>query len=276
MKKIFLTLLFCGIAGLVFGQSEFQYILDKEMKRFALPRPKGKEYVLKVPEAKFDSYTPASTLRLHLWTDLDNPEFDQPLRDERPMDMQIRSEAYRPYYDVYSPMLRRISPMAFDFHETTVVPMTDNFTFLVSGHQYTWPGAGGYVSVIPSLAWQSGQWTLTGSGFAGRHYTPFNPSPGINVGANLGVRFEINDRMALRGWGQYSHYFEGEKNNPHLLMNPFFYHTGAGGAFEFKFNDDFGVGVGVNYEYNHRRRRMEPQYLFYPVFNSKTIQIRVN
>ncbi|MDL2208096.1 hypothetical protein LJB97_00565 [Parabacteroides sp. OttesenSCG-928-O15] len=274
MKKIFLILTFCGIAGQLFGQSDYQFFFDKEGKMFVLPRIKN--YELKIPEIKMESYTPASTLRLDIQLNSFTPEFTQTLFDERPMDMQILSEAYRPFFNVFAPMLRKVSPMAFDFHETKVVPLTDNSTFLISGHQYTWPGAGGFTSIVPAYAWQSGNWTLTGGGFAGRFYTPFNASPAYNAGANVGARFEINDRMAIRGWGQYTHYFGEEKNNPHMLMNPFFYHTGAGGAFEFKFNDDFGVGVGVNYEYNPRRRRMEPQYLIYPVFNSKTIQIRVN
>ncbi len=131
--------------------------------------------------------------------------------------------------------------------------------------------------ISSGMAWQSGKWTVTGSGFAGHFYTPFNLSPAYLTGANATVRYEINDRLATRVWGQYAYYFNGEKYNPHLQMNPFFNHTSVGGAMEYKFNDNFGVGMGIDYRHNPRNGKLEPQYLFYPVFNTKSgIQIRVH
>ena len=70
-------------------------------------------------------------------------------------------------------------------------------------------------------------------------------------GFNAMASYDVTDWMTVRGWGQYTFYDHNERNNPHMLMNPFYNHTNVGGAFEFKVNDSgFRVGVGVNYEYN--------------------------
>ena len=84
-------------------------------------------------------------------------------------------------------------------------------------------------------------------------------------GFNAMASYDVTDWMTVRGWGQYTFYDHNERNNPHMLMNPFYNHTNVGGAFEFKVNDSgFRVGVGGNYEYNPIRGKMERQFMFYP------------
>jgi hypothetical protein len=195
--------------------------------------------------------------------------------DERPMDMQVLSAAYRPFFDIYAPMMRAVSPMAFDFSETSVVPLNDNLAFFTTGAQYSWPGMGGQTIVNPGMIWRQDRWTVTGGGFAGRFYTPLNPSPGYMGGANLQVRYDVNKRIAFRTWGQYAHYGNGENYNPFMLTDPFFNHTSVGSAVEFMLNESFGIGGGVNYNYNPHKRRMERQYMLFPVFRNKTIKIGV-
>lgn len=198
----------------------------------------------------------------------------RPVRtDERPMDMQVSSAAYQPFFNVFTPMIRQVSPMALDFNEVSIVPISDDFLFLVNGRQYTWPGAGGLTTVDGELIWQKERWTLSGGAFAGKYFTPFNPSPQLTGGFNASVRYDATDRLALKAWGSYAFYGKEEKYNPHLLMNPFYNHTQVGGAFEFKVNENFGIGMGVNFEYNPVRRKMTPQYLIAPLFHSKNIHI---
>ena len=86
--------------------------------------------------------------------------------------------------------------------------------------------------------------------------------------------YDVTDWMTVRGWGQYTFYDHNERNNPHMLMNPFYNHTNVGGAFEFKVNDSgFKVGVGINYEYNPIRGKMERQFMFYPAGKIGTFRI---
>lgn len=267
-----LICLFC--IGQAYAQSRSEFFLTGEGKLFYLPVIK--QYHLTLPPLEFNQYT------LEYKTEVRSLNFEVDAIPsytvmDRPMDRQILSAAYSPFFDIYAPMIQRVSPMAFDFNEIEVTPLTDQFAVVTNGWQYTWPGAGGLTMFSSGMAWKSGKMTLTGSGFAGRSYTPFNLSPNHLVGANVTVRYDINDRLAARAWTQYTHFFEGETNNPHLKMNPFFNHTGVGGAMEYKFNDNFGVGMGIDYRHNNRNGRLEPQYMLYPVFKTKSgIQIRVH
>ena len=118
----------------------------------------------------------------------------------------------------------------------------------------------------------SGHKLMGPMGIGGRFFSPFNPSPGITAGANVQVEYQPTDWLKLKGWGQYAYYAD-EYNNPHMLSNPFLYHTQVGGSMEFKVTDNFWMGAGINYEYNPVRRKMEPQFLVYPVFKSGRFKI---
>jgi len=158
--------------------------------------------------------------------------------------------------------------MAFDFEEVEFIPLNENFMLSVSGWQRTWPGAGGITSINPGKTWHSGAWAIGGGGYAARYYTPFNISPEFVAGANLHASFQATDWLKLNAWGQYAHYYgNNEQNNPHMLMNPFFYHISIGSSFEIKLNKDFSVGAGMQYEYNPMRRNWDRQILIFPVFH---------
>ncbi|MDR1624787.1 MAG: hypothetical protein LBS04_07430 [Tannerellaceae bacterium] len=252
--------------------AELSYTVNKDGKIMAFP--KYKTYELAIPAYSHKSYMPSSKTDAAMKRQEFTTGFQLSL-DDRPMDIQILSAAYRPFFDIYAPMMRAVSPMAFDFSETSIVPINTNMAFFTTGSQYTWPGAGGMTTINPGMIWRQANWTITGGGFAGRFYTPVNLHPGYMAGANLQVTYDVNERIALRTWGQYAFYGEGENDNPYMLLNPFYKHTSVGGAAEFMLNENFGIGGGVNYEYNPHKRRMEPQYLLYPVFRSKNIKIGV-
>jgi hypothetical protein len=247
----------------LYAQSDFTFMLNKEGKLIALP--KRVHFDFNIPQAAYKSYTPATTRMidevLKNYAPVTNPKLD-----ERPIDMQTSSQAYEPLYHPHAHMLRRVSPTAFDFHEVEYFPLNENFTFVVSGRQQTWPGLGGQTTVNTALNWQSGSWQIDGSGFAGRYFTPFNPSPEFVSGANIHTSFQATDWLKLNAWGQYAGYNSTERRNPHMLMSPFFYHNSFGTAVEFKLNENFGMGAGVQYDFNPMNRKWERQVLLFPVF----------
>ena len=247
------------------AQSNLTWIRTKEGKMVAVP--KRMVFDLDLPKFVYKSFTPSNRQLIEAKLREFVPDFPvwSVYEQERPMDMTISPVAYQPFFNPYTPMLRRVSPMALDFHEVLIVPASEQVTFITSGRQYTWPGAGGLTRINVELLWRHDRFSLSGGAFGGRYFTPFNPSPQFMGGFNAMASYDVADWLTVRWWGEYTFYDQKEKRNPHMLMNPFYNHTSVGGAFEFKVNDSgFKVGVGVNYEYNPIRGRMERQFLFYP------------
>lgn len=266
MKKRLVIWLLLLVAVAVEAQVQSDLIMTVNSEGRMIAIPKFMNYELNIPKFAYKTYTPSMNMarEFERQSRAFTPDIP-PAIDERPMDMQVLSTAYQPFFNEFTPMLRRVSPMALDFNELSVTPISDNVDFWVQGQQYTWLGAGGITRVSTALSWHKDRWVVTGGAFAGRFYTPLNPSPGFMGGANVQVSYEATDWLKIRGWGQYAEYGKDSRNS-HMLMNPSFNHTNVGGAFEFKLNNKFGMGVGVNYEYNPIRRKMERQQLIYPIF----------
>lgn len=265
MKRIcvFLLFFFLGVQVL-HAQSDFTFMLNKEGKLIALP--KRINFDFNIPEASYKSYTPSIARIKHDVLKHYEPGVT-PILDERPMDMQVLSLAYEPFYNVYSPMLKRVSPTAFDFNEVEFFPINENLTFVVGGQQQTWPGLGGQTIAHASIYWQDGPWTIGGGGFGGRYFTPFNPSAEFVGGVNAHASYQATDWLKFNAWGQYAGYNSNERNNPHMLMSPYFYHNNFGTSVEIKVNKNFGVGAGVQYDYNPMVRKWQRQFLVFPVFH---------
>ena len=264
MKRICVFLLFLSLGvQILHAQSDFTFMLNKEGKLIALP--KRINFNFNIPEASYKSYTPSTTRVINDLLSTYEPAVN-PKLDERPMDMQVLSSAYAPFYNEYTPMLRRVSPTALDFNEVEFFPLNENLTFVVAGRQETWPGLGGQTIANAAIDWHSGPWTIGGGGFAGRYFTPFNQSPEFVGGVNLHTSFQANDWLKFNAWGQYAGYDSNERKNPHMLMNPYFYHNSIGTSVQIKLNDNFGVGAGVQYDFNPMIRKWERQVLVFPVF----------
>ena len=230
-----IILLLCALC--LQAQSDLTWIRTKEGRMVAVP--KRAVFDLNLPKFTYKSFTPSDRqlIEAKLREFIPDLPVQSAYEQERPMDMIISSAAYQPFFNPYTPMLRRVSPMALDFHEVSIIPVSE----------------------------QVDRFSLSGGAFGGRYFTPFNPSPQFMGGFNAMASYDVTDWMTVRGWGQYTFYDHNERNNPHMLMNPFYNHTNVGGAFEFKVNDSgFRVGVGVNYEYNPIRGKMERQFMFYP------------
>lgn len=269
MKRVISLLALLLWACTLNAQSDFTWTRNKDGKIIVLP--KRPVFGLNLPKIDYEKLYLHST---HSLIEEQLRTFKPELQDEiqfhvgledRPMDRQVLSTAYQPFFNPYTPMLRQISPMALDFHEVSLVPIDEKLTFVTSGQQYTWPGVGGLTRINTGLTWNVDRWTFSGGAFAGRFFTPFNPSPQLTGGFNVMASYELTDWMTIRGWGQYAFYSNKEEKNPHMLLNPFYNHTSVGGAFEIKVNDSgFKVGVGVNYEVNPMNGKMNRQFLIYP------------
>ncbi len=271
--------------GFTHAQSTLKFIVDKEGKLFAIPSETT--YEIKVPEATYKSYTSVSEQNRRLqekyteayreFTSFSRVEFIfadySYLHDvDRPANMNVLSDAYRPFFNPYTPMLWQINPMALDYDEWLVKPIGPNTAFLVNGVQETWPALGGINIASMAVSHRAGSFTVTTGGFAGRYYTPYTPNPSYWGGVNISAKYEINDWMAMRAWGSYA-FFGENKADPFMVANPWMNRTNVGGSMEFKVSDDFGFGIGVNYQHNHFNNRMEPQFLFYP-FGSAGSRVR--
>ena len=103
--------------GMAQAQSGFDLILDKEGKIVALP--KNKTYELQIPKVSYQTFTPRGSrdvdIKLRELAPVSQAETTLP---EHPMDMRISSAAYQPFFNIYTPMIREVSPMALDFNET--------------------------------------------------------------------------------------------------------------------------------------------------------------
>lgn len=271
--------------GFTHAQSTLKFIVDKEGKLFAIPSETT--YEIKVPEATYKSYTSVSEQNRRLqekyaeayreYTSFSRVEFifaDYSYLHEvdRPANMNVLSDAYRPFFNPYTPMLWHINPMALDYDEWYIKPVAFNTAVLVNGRQETWPALGGINIASMAVSHRAGSFTVTTGGFAGRYYTPYTPNPSYWGGVNISAKYEINDWMAMRAWGSYA-FFGDNKADPFMVANPWMNRTNVGGSMEFKVSDDFEFGIGVNYQHNHFNNRMEPQFLFYP-FGSAGSRVR--
>lgn len=216
-RGLFIFMAWICVVGIQ-AQSDFSFILNKEGKIIVLP--KNKTYELNIPKASYKTFTPAGTRDIDIKLREFTPDIPHTSLQERPMDMQISSAAYQPFFNVYTPMLREVSPMALDFNETYMKRLNESFDLIANGVQYTWPGVGGMTIMNGGISWHSGNWSLYGGGFGGRFFSPFNPSPGITAGANVQVEYQPTDWLKLKGWGQYAYYAD-EYNNPHMAQQPF-------------------------------------------------------
>lgn len=271
---ICLCLLGLGATAQTSHRPQLRFVLDQEGKLKAVPVLQT-AYDIQIPEISYKLYTPENiSLKL---INIEQQTFkpaELPAMSERPMDMNILSEAYRPFFNVYTPMLRRVSPMALDFDEYAAYPVGVNSGLILNGRQFTWPGSGGTTTLEAAFAWTNERLTLTAGAFGGRYYTPYSIAPGFIGGINASARYEVNDWMALRGWGQYA-YSDNNGVDPFLQLNPMLNQTNLGGAVEFKLGDEVGFGIGINYQYNHFNNRMERQYLFYPAIGGRNSRIKI-
>ncbi|WP_139785135.1 hypothetical protein [Parabacteroides sp. Marseille-P3160] len=265
MKQIKILLLFFSLIMSAQAQSSFTFELNKEGKIIAIP--KEIELNLNVPSFDYKSYTPQTTTAVE--NNLKKIEVETqslPSVKDRPMNMQLLSAAYLPFFNPYASMLRRVSPQAFDFREIELVPINESLTFSVLGLKDSWIGTGGVTSLSPALTWRYNNLALTGGAFVTNYYSPFNISPEYMGGFYTHAGYELSNRFGVDMWGQYAIYDGSEEKNPHLLMSPFYDHTRAGGGIRMKITEKFSVGAGMQYEYNPVNRKWNRQFLVYPIF----------
>lgn len=107
MRAIYLT--FILTLGTIYGfaQGDLVFRLNREGRLTVIP--KYVTYELHIPAFFYNTYTPASTAKLDMNMPDFNPETHMQL-DERPMDMQVLSGAYRPFFNAFTPILMSVFP----------------------------------------------------------------------------------------------------------------------------------------------------------------------
>ena len=130
-----IILLLCALC--LQAQSDLTWIRTKEGRMVAVP--KRAVFDLNLPKFTYKSFTPSDRqlIEAKLREFIPDLPVQSAYEQERPMDMIISSAAYQPFFNPYTPMLRRVSPMALDFHEVSVVPISEQVAFITSGQQYT-------------------------------------------------------------------------------------------------------------------------------------------
>lgn len=140
-----IILLLCALC--LQAQSDLTWIRTKEGRMVAVP--KRAVFDLNLPKFTYKSFTPSDRqlIEAKLREFIPDLPVQSAYEQERPMDMIISSAAYQPFFNPYTPMLRRVSPMALDFHEVSIIPVSEQVAFITSGQQYTWPGIGGLTRI---------------------------------------------------------------------------------------------------------------------------------
>ena len=175
-----IILLLCALC--LQAQSDLTWIRTKEGRMVAVPNGR---FRLEPAQIHIQKFTPSDRqlIEAKLREFIPDLPVQSAYEQERPMDMIISSAAYQPFFNPYTPMLRRVSPMALDFHEVSIIPVSEQVAFITSGQQYTWPGIGGLTRINTELLWTYDRFSLSGGAFGGRYFTPFNPSPQFMAGS---------------------------------------------------------------------------------------------
>jgi hypothetical protein len=263
-----LTVLSCSLKA----QQQFNVMFDKDGKAFIIPS--SRKYTIEASEplssscADYKSNPPPQPF-------IDGSNAQQSQLASLPSNINVLSSAYAPFFNPYTQMFARVSPFALDFNETNAVMIYDNLAAIIQGRKTTWPLLSGQTDISSSIVWRNNRLTVAGGVFAGNYYTPLNLSPALMGGISLDARYEMSDKFALRGWGQYAVHGANGANNPWIYNNAWMNHTGAGGAIEYMVNDNFGIGGGVEYRFNPMKGKLEPHPVVYPVFKHGSFSIGV-
>ncbi|MDR2495605.1 MAG: hypothetical protein LBD21_00535 [Tannerellaceae bacterium] len=267
-----LCITFMLFASAVQAQLSGDIMFDKDGRPFTIPR--FHDYNLNLQPSATEPLLNADRRASVLPAAYESFSSPEALAD-LPLNVHVLSTAYAPFYNPYTPMMRRVSPFALDFSEARAMPLGDNMALITYGRKATLPLFGGQTDISTQLAWQHNNLTIAGGIFAGNYYTPLNPSPALMGGINLNARYQFAEKMALRGWGQYSLYGDNGAMNPWVQHGAVFNHTSLGGALEYMFNENFGLGGGVEYRFNYFKGRLEPHPVVYPIFKNGHFSIGV-
>lgn len=89
-----------------------------------------------------------------------------------------------------------------------------------------------------------------------------------DMGVNAGLKYQITDRIAIHGFGQYSGF--ANKHKFDSSFSPWAYpQTNFGGAFEYKVTDRFGIMGGMERQLNPMTGKWRNVPFIMPVFYGK-------
>lgn len=157
-----------------------------------------------------------------------------------------------PYVDDYS------------FYKRNIV-MDGGWISTVSSHT-SFPALGSLTQIRANYEYMLSEHIITSVGVYGARYF-YNLSSFEDFGVNASLRYQVTDRFAVIGFGQYS--ARSNINNiggDNAWMIP---NTHYGGAVEFKITDNFGVQGGLKRELNPMNGRWRNVPFFSPVIRIK-------
>lgn len=157
-------------------------------------------------------------------------------------------------------------PYAYDYNRGGNFHLIDNLSIGVSTSHNTYLTYGAVQTLNTRLLYSPiNRLTVSGGGYISR-YGLFN-NINEDIGFHGGVKYWINDRIAINGFGQYSVYANRNRiGGPTMDMYP---HTYYGGTIEFKITEKFGVAGGVMRELNPFSGKWENKPYIAPVFYGK-------
>lgn len=134
----------------------------------------------------------------------------------------------------------------------------------------TFPTMGSIMEAGAGLTYYSPneRWEL-GGGFYAAQYTIPSRMHGaqMDLGLNASLAYRINDRIRVRGFGQYSGF--GKSNSLNGYMNPMYPQSGYGIVMEVKVTDWLEIHGGMERVYDPTKMKWTTVPLLYPVINIK-------
>ncbi|HCO67396.1 MAG TPA: hypothetical protein DIT04_06530 [Dysgonomonas sp.] len=88
-----------------------------------------------------------------------------------------------------------------------------------------------------------------------------------DAGVNAALKYQLNDRIAIHGFGQYSGFSKRNKLDP--SFTPMYPASNFGGAFEYKVNDKFGIMGGMERQLNPMTGKWKNIPFIMPIFYGK-------
>lgn len=140
------------------------------------------------------------------------------------------------------------NPLPFEFNNVQKDQITNRFFILSKGKKTTYMGLGGYTQLSSSLGWQSSKkLTIDAGGFVVQQFESATLSQRNMMGASIGTKYDLTDKVQFNSWGQYA---SSDENNTLAGFNSLFPHSGIGSSVSVRIKSLSKIEGGVEYQYN--------------------------
>lgn len=159
------------------------------------------------------------------------------------------------------------NPQARDYNQYDAFLLTPDSYLNTYSTYNTYPTMGTYVEAGAAYTHRLGdRWEVTGGMYATKYTMPsFVHGSQLDAGFNGSLVFRINDRMRIRGVGQYS--INGQRNATHGYLSPMAPQSYYGAIMELKVTDWLELHGGVERVYDPMKMKWTTVPILYPVIN---------